>query len=130
MASLGDISCLSAGPNVQSNIKQLVKDKQYDLAIQLAVSKEFYAAWRDLFSESWLSFYWKNVGLQEKAQMDDPAIKQKKIVSIKYLYAFHLYCQFRFDEAFAIYRQIEPGKSCSQSFVAFLQTGAHCWNVC
>lgn len=81
MANLTDLYCLDALPTLKSNIQICVREKQYDLAVQMA----------------------ENVC----DEADD--VKSKRVNDIKHLNAFHLYCQRKFEEAMDLYGQIDAG---------------------
>lgn len=82
VANLTDMYCLNALPSLKSNIQTCVCEKQYELAIQMA----------------------------ENVCDETDEVKNKRINDIKHLYAFHLYCQRKFEEAMDIYGEINAGR--------------------
>lgn len=73
------------GARVRSNVQLLINEKQYELALQLAESHY----------------------TEENASEDlTPEEKIKRVEDIKRLYAYHLFSQRRFKEAFDLYKSI------------------------
>uniref|UniRef100_A0A914X4H1 CNH domain-containing protein n=1 Tax=Plectus sambesii TaxID=2011161 RepID=A0A914X4H1_9BILA len=76
-AAAHDLWEMTTAPNLKQNIQQLVKEKQYEMAIQLA----------------------------ERLEEEDVE-RSRSIQEIKHLYAFNLFCQRKFTEAFAMFSEI------------------------
>ncbi|XP_003375643.1 hypothetical protein Tsp_09220 [Trichinella spiralis] len=72
-----DLYCLNGCENAKINLQYLIKEKKYELAVQVAES-----------------------------MINDRGIeREKRIRDVKNLYAFHLFTQRRFQEAFDIYSE-------------------------
>uniref|UniRef100_A0A2C9M943 CNH domain-containing protein n=1 Tax=Biomphalaria glabrata TaxID=6526 RepID=A0A2C9M943_BIOGL len=75
-ASPNNVWCLAPVPNSEQ-IRQLLTGKEFELALKLAELAD-----------------------------EEPTEKQTRIQNIKNLYAFHLFCQMRFDESLTLFAKL------------------------
>lgn len=100
--------------SISSQIRQLLQDKQFELALQLAVSAaQRSAPWlgRPLACDdhllSWVLFF----PSRQKMKDDSDGDKKQQIHHIQNLYAFNLFCQKRFDDSMQVFAKLGTGES-------------------